>query len=167
MPNPGFGIGHATFDRFGPGWRNITVGGRLNGLQSCRNFNAYGFIHTSLVLNRVFAVPPCVLSMASETGPPRARGQSTPARAYSAAARRSGVIARWIDTHWSLFGEQRHITAPICFAACHASTWDVYNPTMRPSRVITATSIDRCFPSVVHCFRRIVCVTVVLSERAP
>jgi hypothetical protein len=38
---------------------------------------------------------------------------------------------------------------------------------MRPSRVITATSIDRCFPSVVHCFRRIVCITVVLSERAP
>jgi hypothetical protein len=35
MPNPaGFGIGHATFDRFGPGWRNITVGGRLNGAQS-------------------------------------------------------------------------------------------------------------------------------------
>ena len=55
----GFGIvthiGHATFDRFGPGWRNITVGGRLNGSQSCRNFNAYGFIHTSLVVNRVFA----------------------------------------------------------------------------------------------------------------
>ena len=25
---PGFGIGHATFGRFGPGWRNITVGGR-------------------------------------------------------------------------------------------------------------------------------------------
>ena len=25
---PGFGIGHATFDRFGAGWRNITVGGR-------------------------------------------------------------------------------------------------------------------------------------------
>ena len=31
-------------------------------------------------------------------------------------------VARWIATHWSLFGEQRHMTAPIGFAACHAST---------------------------------------------
>jgi hypothetical protein len=38
------------------------------------------------------------------------------------APHRSGVIARWIATHWSLFGEQRHITAPNGFAVCHAST---------------------------------------------
>ena len=43
------------------------VGGRatlvvLNGSQSCRNFNAYGFIYTSLVVNRVFT---CVLPTAS------------------------------------------------------------------------------------------------------
>ena len=41
-PNPaGFGLGHAMFGRFGPGWRNITVGGRENGSQSYRNFNVY------------------------------------------------------------------------------------------------------------------------------
>ena len=60
------------------------------------------------------------------------------AAALVGAPRRSGVIARWIATHWSLFGEQRHITAPNGFAACHASTGLVYRPTMRPDMTIPA-----------------------------
>ena len=77
----------------------------------------------------------------ARAGPARAAGAAPPAAALVGAPRRSGVIARWIATHWSLFGEQRHITAPNGFAACHASTGLVYRPTMRPSRVTTATSI--------------------------
>ena len=59
----------------------------------------------------------------ARAGPARAAGAAPPAAAALVGApRRSGVIARWIATHWSLFGEQRHITAPNGFAACHAST---------------------------------------------
>ena len=36
-------------------------------------------------------------------------------------ARRSGVVARWIATHRSLFGAQRHTTAPTASGATAAA----------------------------------------------